>query len=180
MVQENWLLTIAAVVLGGVGLIWMFRRADRKFRRHMDSRVARVVAGPGGDFALRFTTAEAGRLVCYLRYQALVLGPEYHLGLRCQVVGQIGGWEAFKEDLGILGDISNPLPLEYGKRVCLEYYVRLVTSMEGAHRESTVLLGELAVGGNMEDIVVSGSITPNAKTRLEAAEIYLVPERMRL
>lgn len=178
--QEGWLLNIVAVVLGGVGLIWMFRRAEWKYRRHMDSRVARAVAGPGGNFLLRFTPRDAGCLFCYLRYQALVLGPEYHLGLRCQVTGQIGGWVAFEEDLGILGDISNPPPLKYGKRVNLEYYVRLVTSMEGSRQESTVLLGELAAGGAREEIVVSGLITPNAKTRLEAAEIYLVPERMRL
>jgi hypothetical protein len=146
----------------------------------MDSRVAQVMAGPNGDFELRFTSGEAGCLVCYLRYQALVLGPEYHLGLRCQVTGRIGEWVAFKEDIGILGDISNPPPMEYGKRVNLEYYVRLVTSMEGARQESTVLLGELATGRIGEEIIVSGSITSNAKTRLEAAEIYLVPERTRL
>ncbi len=180
MGPERWWVEALVAVACGAALVWIFRRAERKFRLHMEARLARAVVGPGGGFELRFTPGEAGPLLCYMRYKALVSGCAYHIGLRCRVSGRIGGRVAFEEDLGVLGDISNPPPLEYRTRVRTEYNVRLVSTMKGYRQEGTVRIGEFPVGRGGEEVVVSGAVTPNALTSLEEAEIYLVPGRVRL
>lgn len=173
-------LKLGAAVLASIVLLLLFRRRSQRLERHLASKVVAATADEMGRFALRFRTREACRFVIYLRYEIQNRGIEDDYGIRCLVEAQAGSRPKLARDLGIIGPLQNPAPLEYEERVMVTFDGSMVTGGIGYRHTGRVELGEIKSIAADTELVITGVVTSNELTRVDAIEVYLVPLESRL
>lgn len=171
---------LAAVVLGAAFLLLVFRRGRRRIQQHLQSRLATVRAGEDGRFELRHRVTEPGTYVAYARYKIENRGTEDDLGIRCRFEARVDGGEPLVRDLGVIGSISNPPPLEFEEKARTTYDTTMKTGGMGYRHTGRIELAEIEQVDDGADLALTGVVTPNELTRIDEIEVYIVPAARRL
>lgn len=173
------LIKLGVLLLGAVALLLLFRRRARRLQRHLAGKVAATTADEAGHYALGYRAPQSAGYLLYMHYQIQNRGTEDDYGLRCQLEASTESGPTLVRDLGILGPLQNPPPLQYEERARGTFDGSMVSGGIGYRHSGRVELAEMRLAEG-EELTVQGKITPNELSRVDAIEVYLVPATLRL